>query len=46
LLGGLIFGVGMVFAWSGSTAITVLGKFGLLTADIDIFFLHLKGHCR
>ena len=27
------------FAWSGSTANAILGKFGLLTADIDIDFL-------
>jgi uncharacterized membrane protein YedE/YeeE len=65
LLGGLIFGIGMVFAggcasgslwrvgeghlklvmaviffaWSGSTAAAVIGKFGLLTADFDIDFL-------
>jgi len=65
LLGGLIFGIGMVFAggcasgslwrvgeghlklvvaviffaWSGSTANALLGRFGLLTADIDIDFL-------
>ncbi len=64
-LGGLIFGIGMVFAggcasgslwrvgeghlklfaavlffaWSGSTTNAVLGKFGLLSADIDIDFL-------
>jgi uncharacterized membrane protein YedE/YeeE len=64
-LGGLIFGIGMVFAggcasgslwrigeghlklvvaviffaWSGSTASAILGKFGLLAADIDIDFL-------
>jgi len=64
-LGGLIFGVGMVFAggcasgslwrigeghlklvmaviffaWSGSTASAIFGKFGLLKADIDIDFL-------
>ena len=64
-LGGLIFGIGMVFAggcasgslwrigeghlklvvaviffaWSGSTANAVLGKFGLLAADVDIDFL-------
>ncbi len=64
-LGGLIFGIGMVFAggcasgslwrvgeghlklvvavlffaWSGSTASAILGKFGLLSADIDIDFL-------
>ena len=64
-LGGLIFGVGMVFAggcasgslwrigeghlklvmaliffaWSGSTANAILGKFGLLAADVDIDFL-------
>lgn len=63
-LGGLIFGIGMVFAggcasgslwrigeghlklvmaviffaWSGSTASAVFGKFGLLAADIDIDF--------
>jgi len=65
LLGGLIFGIGMVFAggcasgslwrigeghlklvmavlffaWSGSTASAILGKFGLLKVDIDIDFL-------
>ena len=64
-LGGLIFGIGMVFAggcasgslwrigeghlklvvavicfaWSGSTANAVLGKFGLLAADVNIDFL-------
>ncbi|MBT8118178.1 MAG: YeeE/YedE family protein, partial [Gammaproteobacteria bacterium] len=64
-LGGIIFGIGMVFAggcasgslwrigeghlklvvaviffaWSGSTANAVLGKFGLLAADVDIDFL-------
>ena len=64
-LGGLIFGIGMVFAggcasgslwrigeghlklvmavlffaWSGSTASAILGKFGLLAAEIDIDFL-------
>ena len=64
-LGGLIFGIGMVFAggcasgslwrigeghlklvvaviffaWSGSTANAILGKAGLLSADIDIDFL-------
>ncbi|NOQ90840.1 MAG: YeeE/YedE family protein [Gammaproteobacteria bacterium] len=64
-LGGLIFGIGMVFAggcasgslwrigeghlklvmaviffaWSGSTASAIFGKFGLLAADIDIDFL-------
>jgi len=27
------------FAWSGSTAGAILGKLGLLTADIDIDFL-------
>jgi len=63
--GGLIFGIGMVFAggcasgslwrvgeghlklvvavlffaWSGSTASAILGKSGLLSADIDIDFL-------
>ena len=65
MLGGLIFGIGMVFAggcasgslwrvgeghlklvmaviffaWSGSTAGAIIGKFGLLTADFDIDFL-------
>lgn len=65
LLGGLIFGIGMVFAggcasgslwrvgeghlkllvaviffaWSGSTSNALLGKYGLLSADIDIDFL-------
>lgn len=65
MLGGLIFGIGMVFAggcasgslwrigeghlklvmavmffaWSGSTANAILGKFGLLAVDIDIDFL-------
>jgi hypothetical protein len=65
MLGGLIFGIGMVFAggcasgslwrvgeghlklvmaviffaWSGSTASAVIGRFGLLTADFDIDFL-------
>jgi uncharacterized membrane protein YedE/YeeE len=65
VLGGLIFGIGMVFAggcasgslwrigeghlklvmavlffaWSGSTTSAVLGKSGLLAADIDIDFL-------
>ncbi|NOQ90711.1 MAG: YeeE/YedE family protein, partial [Gammaproteobacteria bacterium] len=64
-LGGLIFGIGMVFAggcasgslwrigaghlklvmaviffaWSGSTASAILGKFGLLATEIDIDFL-------
>jgi hypothetical protein len=27
------------FAWSGSTTNAIFGKFGLLTADIDIDFL-------
>jgi uncharacterized membrane protein YedE/YeeE len=65
VLGGLIFGIGMVFAggcasgslwrigeghlklvmaviffaWSGSTVSAILGKFGLLSVDIDIDFL-------
>ncbi|UCB55207.1 MAG: YeeE/YedE family protein [Thiotrichales bacterium] len=65
MLGGLIFGIGMVFAggcasgslwrigeghlklvvsvlffaWGGSVASAIFGRFGLLTADIDIDFL-------
>ena len=65
VLGGVIFGIGMVFAggcasgslwrigeghlklvmaviffaWSGSTTNAILGKFGLLAADVDIDFL-------
>lgn len=65
MLGGLVFGIGMVFAggcasgslwrigeghlklvvavlffaWGGSVASAIFGKFGLLTADFDIDFL-------
>jgi uncharacterized membrane protein YedE/YeeE len=65
LLGGFVFGIGMIFAggcasgslwrigeghlklvvaviffaWSGSTASAIMGKFGLLDADFDIDFV-------